>query len=109
YEDSYTSLLLKSTCLENLCSTLCSNVRFVFEVELTSSGWSFPLSTFCSARFVDKKYAMEKYSIFNNWSKWIKGLRIKADTLNLIEKKVWNSLEHIGTGDNFLNKTSIDN
>jgi hypothetical protein len=34
--------------------------------------------------------------------KWIKDLNIKPDTLNLIEEKVGNSLEHIGTEDNFL-------
>jgi hypothetical protein len=31
-------------------------------------------------------------------SKWIKDLNIKPDTLDLIEEKVGNSLEHIGTG-----------
>ena len=38
-------------------------------------------------------------------SKWIKDLNAKPDTLNLIEEKVRNTLEHIGTGDNFLNRT----
>ena len=38
-------------------------------------------------------------------SKWIKDLNIKPDTLNQLEKKVGNSLELIGTGDNFLNRT----
>ena len=38
-------------------------------------------------------------------SKWIKDLNIKPDTLNLIEEKVGNSLECVGTGDNFLNRT----
>jgi hypothetical protein len=38
--------------------------------------------------------------------KWIKDLNIKSNTLNLIEENV-NSLEHIGTGNNFLNKTLI--
>jgi hypothetical protein len=37
-------------------------------------------------------------------SKWIKDLNIKPDTLNLIEEKVGNSLEHIDTGEIFLNK-----
>jgi hypothetical protein len=32
---------------------------------------------------------------------------IKLNTLNWIEKKLGNSLEHIGTGDNFLNRTPI--
>ena len=40
-------------------------------------------------------------------SKWIKDLNVKPDTLNLIEQKVGSSLELIGTGDNFLNRTPI--
>ena len=40
-------------------------------------------------------------------SKWIKDLNIKPDTLNLIEKKVGNTLECINSGDNFLNKTPM--
>jgi hypothetical protein len=32
---------------------------------------------------------------------------IKPDTLKLIEKKVGKSLEHMGTGGNFLNRTSM--
>jgi hypothetical protein len=37
----------------------------------------------------------------------MKDLNIKLDTLNLIEEKVGNTLEHIGTGDNFLNITQV--
>jgi hypothetical protein len=40
-------------------------------------------------------------------SKYIKDLDIKPDTLNLIEDKVGNCLECIGTGDNFLNLTPV--
>jgi hypothetical protein len=40
-------------------------------------------------------------------SKWIKDLNIKPDTLNLIEVKVGKSLKLIGTGGNFLNRTSM--
>ena len=40
-------------------------------------------------------------------SKWIKDLNIKPDILNLIEEKVGNTLEHIVTGDNFLNRTPM--
>jgi hypothetical protein len=40
-------------------------------------------------------------------SKWIKEPNIKPDTLNLIEEKVGNSLEHIGTGDRFLKRTPV--
>ena len=36
--------------------------------------------------------------------KWIKDINIKLDMLNLMEKKVVYSLEHIGTGDNMLNR-----
>jgi hypothetical protein len=38
---------------------------------------------------------------------WIKNLNIKPDTLNLIEEKVGKSLELIGTGGNFLNRTPM--
>jgi hypothetical protein len=38
-------------------------------------------------------------------SKWIEDLNIKLDILNVMEEKVKNSLECIGTGDNFLNRT----
>ena len=38
-------------------------------------------------------------------SKWIKDLNIKPDTQNLIEKEVGKSLELIGTGGDFLNRT----
>jgi hypothetical protein len=41
-------------------------------------------------------------------SKWIKDLNVKPDTLNLIEEKVRNSLEHIGPRENyFLNRTPM--
>jgi hypothetical protein len=34
-------------------------------------------------------------------------LHIKPDTLKLIGKKAGKTLEHVGTGENFLNRTSI--
>jgi len=40
-------------------------------------------------------------------SKWIKDLHIKPDTLKLIKEKVRKSLEHIGPGENFLNRTPM--
>ena len=40
-------------------------------------------------------------------SKWIKNLHVKAETLNLIEAKVGKSLEHMGTGKNFQNRTPM--
>ena len=38
-------------------------------------------------------------------SKWVNHLNIKSVTLNLIEEKVGNTLECIGTGNHFLNIT----
>jgi hypothetical protein len=40
-------------------------------------------------------------------SKWIKELHIKPDTLKLIEEKVGKSLQHMGTGEIFLNRTPV--
>jgi hypothetical protein len=39
--------------------------------------------------------------------KWIKDLHIKPDTLKLLEEDVGKSLECMGTGENFLNRTPI--
>ena len=38
-------------------------------------------------------------------SEWIKDLNIKPIRMNIIEEKVGSTLEHIGTGDHFLNIT----
>ena len=40
-------------------------------------------------------------------SKWIKELHIKPETLKLIEEKVGKSLEEMGTGEKFLNRTAM--
>jgi hypothetical protein len=40
-------------------------------------------------------------------SKWIKELHIKRETLKLIEEKVVESLEDMGTGEKFLNRTAM--
>ena len=40
-------------------------------------------------------------------SKWIKNLHINPDTFKLIEEKLEKSLDHMGLGENFLNKTSM--
>jgi hypothetical protein len=40
-------------------------------------------------------------------SKWIKELHIKLETLKLIEEKVGKSLEDMGTGGKFLNRTAM--
>ena len=40
-------------------------------------------------------------------SKWIKELHINPETVKLIEEKVGKSLEDIGTGGKFLNRTAM--
>ena len=40
-------------------------------------------------------------------SKWIKDLHVKPDTLKLIEKKLGKTLEDMGTGGKFLNRSAI--
>jgi hypothetical protein len=40
-------------------------------------------------------------------SKWIKDFNIKPNPLNLTEEKVKNSIEWVGAGDNFLNRTPM--
>jgi hypothetical protein len=40
-------------------------------------------------------------------SKWIKELHIKPETLKVIEEKVGKSLEIMGTGEKFLNRTAM--
>jgi hypothetical protein len=40
-------------------------------------------------------------------SKWIKDLCIRPETLKLIEEKVGKSLEDMGTGEKFLNRTAM--
>ena len=40
-------------------------------------------------------------------SKWIKDLHIKPDILKLINEKVEKSLEYMGTGEIFLNRTLV--
>jgi hypothetical protein len=38
-------------------------------------------------------------------SKWIKDLNIRPETLKLVQKRAGNTLELIGIGNNFLNRT----
>jgi hypothetical protein len=40
-------------------------------------------------------------------SKWIRDLYIKPNTLNLIEEKVGECLEHVGTGKKFPSRTPM--
>jgi hypothetical protein len=40
-------------------------------------------------------------------SKWIKNLQIKADTVKLTDEKLGKILEHMGTGEKFLNRTPL--
>jgi hypothetical protein len=47
------------------------------------------------------------YFCTNLKSKWFKKLQITPDTLKLIEEKVGKSLEHMGTGGIFQNRTPM--
>jgi hypothetical protein len=47
------------------------------------------------------------YSFTKLKSKWIKDLHIKPEILKCIEEKVWKNLEHMGTGEIFLNITPM--
>ena len=40
-------------------------------------------------------------------SKWIKNTHIKPDILNLMDERVGKSFKHIGTRENFLNRTPV--
>jgi hypothetical protein len=40
-------------------------------------------------------------------SKWIKDLHVKPEKMKLIEEKVGKSLEEMGTGEKFLNRTAM--
>ena len=40
-------------------------------------------------------------------AKWIKELHIKPETMKLIEEKEGKSLEDMGTGEKFLNRTAV--
>jgi hypothetical protein len=40
-------------------------------------------------------------------TKWIKELHIKPETVKLIEEKVGKSLQDMGTGEKFLNRTAM--
>ena len=40
-------------------------------------------------------------------SKWIKELHIKPEIVNLIEEEVGKSIEDVGTGEKFLNRTAM--
>jgi hypothetical protein len=45
--------------------------------------------------------------LYKSQSKWIKELHIKPETLKLIEEKVGESPEDMGTGEKFLNRTPM--
>jgi hypothetical protein len=38
---------------------------------------------------------------------WVKDLSIRPETLKLVQQRVENTMEHIGIGNNFLNKTPM--
>ena len=100
-------------------------------IELKTQKWTHtPMVTWSLTR--ELKPSSGKDSIFNKWcwhnwrlscwrmridpflspctkikSKWIKELHIKPVTVKLIQEKLGNSLEDMGTGEKFLNRTAM--
>jgi hypothetical protein len=56
---------------------------------------------------VEECELIHSYPCTNLKSKWIKELHVKPETLKLIEEKVGESLEDMGTGGKFLNRTPM--
>jgi hypothetical protein len=54
-----------------------------------------------------ENYAMLQFLCTLYTTKWIKELHIKPETLKLIEGKVGKSLEDMGIGEKFLNRTAM--
>jgi hypothetical protein len=56
-------------------------------------------------------YHVEECELIHSYtklkSKWIKDLHIRPETLKLIEEKVGKSIEDMGTGKKFLNRTAM--
>ena len=68
------------------------------------NAWCWPIWIFTYRRMQIGSYLS---SCTQHVLKWIKDLNINPHTLSLIEKKVGNILEHIGRGDNFLNRIPV--
>jgi hypothetical protein len=64
--------------------------------ENTSNKWCWS-----KLQSTDRRAQIDLYSLLSTKlkSKWIKYLNVKPDTLNVIEKKLGNSLECTGTGE----------
>jgi hypothetical protein len=54
-----------------------------------------------------KQSSGKRYPCTKLKCKWIRELHIKPETLKFIEEKVGKSLEDMGTGENFLNRTAM--
>jgi hypothetical protein len=74
-----------------------------------SSGKKTAFSTIDSG--LTGSYYVEECELVHSYllvqSLWIKCLHIELETLKLIEEKVWKRLEHLGTGEKFLNRTAM--
>jgi hypothetical protein len=53
------------------------------------------------------KIVLSLFPCTNLKSKSIRDLPIKPGTLKLLKEKVWKSLKHMGTGENFLSRTPM--
>lgn len=83
-------------------------MHFLFQNHSTNA---FPLAfAFITAFFkslIDISSISVSVSMHKTQDKWIKYFTIYPTTLNIMEEKVENSLQHIGTGDHPLNITPV--
>jgi hypothetical protein len=81
--------------------------QLIFDTEARNSHWRkwFWSNWMAASRKMQIDSSLSPCPELN--SKQIKERYIKPDTLQLVEKKLGNNLEGIGTGENFMNRKAI--
>jgi hypothetical protein len=46
-------------------------------------------------------------TLYKNHSKWIKDLKVRSETSNLLQENLWKTLADLGIGNYFLNRTPV--
>jgi hypothetical protein len=86
--------------------------HFIFDKEAKTIQWGKKIAFLRNDAASTGSQLVEECKLIHSYvpictklkSKWIKVLHIKTNTLNLIEGKVGESLEHMGTKESFLNR-----